>query len=80
MIFDPKYINGDVLASLSAKKGTFEELLSRFDNSSNWALQSALLSVIRNLERKGLLKENSKGVLSVTPNGKKLINKLGYND
>lgn len=78
MIYDPKYVRGDIVASLWAKPATFERLIERFDNGTNGLLQMAVHSTLVSLCKQGLLYETKSGVYKVTPDGYKYIKNKGY--
>lgn len=78
--YNPKTINGDVVASLQASCTTFDELCKRFENGTNGLLQNALFGVVNRLVRKHLLREDKKGVLHCTNQGLHYIREKGYFD
>lgn len=78
MIYDPKYVCGDIVASLWAKPATFEELVKRFDYGTNGLLQMAVQSTLVSLRKKGYLHKTKSGVYKVTPDGYSYIESKGY--
>ena len=80
MIYDPKYITGDIVASVNGCCCTADELIMRFDNHENGLMQSAILGTVVKLVKRGLLSESKKGVLRCTAAGRKYIKEHGYFD
>ena len=80
MIFDPKTVNGDIIASLASIPATLEGLTERFDNHENGLLRSALVSVVNGLEKRGLVRLYKNGKYAATKAGKEYIRRKGYFD
>lgn len=80
MIYDPKTIMGDVIASLYGQPADEDELLFRFDNHENGMLHSALLGTLNTLERRGLIRRFKNGTMVATAAGIRYINEHGYMD
>ena len=78
MIYDPKTVRGDIIASIKARSTNFEGLCKRFDNGTNGLLQIAIMGTVNQLCRERLLRETSKGYLYCTDYGFKYITDLGY--
>lgn len=78
MIYNPKTVRGDVIASIKAGSTNFEGLCKRFDNGTNGLLQMALMGTVNQLCRQRLLRETPKGYLHCTDKGLKYIIELGY--
>lgn len=78
MIYDPKTVRGDIIASIKASSTNFKGLCKRFDNGTNGLLQIALIGTVNQLCRERLLRVTSKGYLYCTDDGLKYITKLGY--
>ena len=80
MIYDPKYVTGDIIASINGSCCTADELITRFDNHDNGILQSVILETVNRNVKRGLLSESKKGVLRCTAAGRKYIKEHGYFD
>ena len=80
MIYDPKTIIGDVIASLYGQAANEKELLQRFDNHDNGMLHSALLGTLNTLEHRGLIRRFKSGNIVATTTGIQYIKKHGYLD
>ena len=80
MIYDPKTIIGDVIASLYGQAANENELLLRFDNHDNGLLHSALLGTLNTLEHRGLIRRLKNGNMEATTTGIQYIKKHGYLD
>lgn len=80
MIYDPKYVCGDIVASLWWMPADFDGLIERFDNNTNGLLQMAVQSTVRDLIRRGYLYKMKNGVLRCTLRGKDYIKRKGYFD
>lgn len=80
MIYDPKTIKGDVIASLNGYPANVKELLLRFDNYNNGMLHSALLGTLKILERRGLISRHKDGNMVATAAGIRYIKQHGYMD
>lgn len=78
MIYDPKTVRGDIIASIKASTTNFKGLCKRFDNGTNGILQMALMGTVNQLCRERLLRETSKGYFHCTDDGFKYIINLGY--
>ena len=80
MIYDPKTIIGDVIASLYGLPANEDELLLRFDNHENGMLHSAMLGTLNTLERRGLIRRFKNGNMEATAAGIRYIKEHGYMD
>lgn len=78
MIYDPKTVRGDIIASIKARSTNFEGLCKRFDHGTNSLLQIAVMGTVNQLCRERLLRETSKGYLHCTDDGLEYITNLGY--
>lgn len=79
MIYDPKTVFGDVIASLYGMETDENGLLLRFDNH-NGILHRCLLNTLNALEQRGLIRRCKDGTMRPTKLGIKFIKKHGYFD
>lgn len=80
MVFDPKYVRYDIIASLTTVPCSYEELLKRFDNHTNGYLDMALQSVLTALQKEGKIRQNKKGIYKSTAAGRKYVDDTGEYD
>lgn len=80
MIYDPKTIRGDILASLMAKPADYDELLSRFDNSTNGLLGCALWGTLTGLQKDRYIHEDKSGKMHCTRQGRQYLHNTGEYD
>lgn len=80
MIYDPKYVTGDIIASIESSCCTADELITRFNNHENGILQSVIFDTVVRLVKRGLLSESKKGMLRCTAAGRNYIKEHGYFD
>lgn len=80
MNVDPKTNKGDIIASVYAKPGTFEEIANRFDNVSQYAFFSYIVPFIVRLVHDGYLRKCKNGMVYARKKGIEYIKEHGYFD
>lgn len=80
MVFDPKFVVSDIIASVDAVPCDYDELLRRFDNNTNYLLQLSLQKELDHLVKAGFIRKTKKGIIKSTASGRKYIRARGYYD